>query len=292
MKILQRSVKMISLNGEFEIKFESFPNGESKLLTEGIEDNLDETMNVIYFKYENDGDLIRLMFIKHYLDYHEVPTDLVISYMPYSRMDRSEDYSPFSLKYIADFINNLNFNKVLIVEPHSDVTPAIIHRSIPYYINFDLLPKVEKEIGFDREQDYLFFPDAGAQKRYHNLRGYKQLVGFKDRDWETGEIKSLEVVGLKEPCPSIKKVLIVDDLSSYGGTFIHSGEKLKELGFEEIYLLVAHAENSIFERRLLQDNSPITKVFTTDSILTKHTDWANKKYESKLKVYEVLKERI
>lgn len=101
---------------------------------------------------------------------------------------------------------------------------------------------------------------------------------------KTGEIKSLEVVGDIKYKPENRKVIIVDDLSSYGGTFVHSAIALKNLGFSEVYLLVAHAENSIFKGDLFMH---VDKVFTTDSILTEHNHWHNRKHEKQLKVYDI-----
>lgn len=276
---------MIILNG-LEVQFESFPNGETKLLQETVWASA--MGNIIDFKYEEDGDLIKLMFVKKFVDGFGYPTRLTIEYMPYSRMDRSENKSPFTLKYISEFINNLNFDRVKVIEPHSDVTPALLDRSESLYINFDLLEKVCKEIGFDKEIDYLFFPDAGAQKRYHSLKGYKQLVGYKNRNFLTGDITDLEVVGKIPELPGGRQILIVDDLSSKGTTFLHSGRALKHLGFAKVHLLVAHCENAIFDGELLRGNSPIDKIFTTDSIIDTTIDHnSGNDYEEKLTIYKL-----
>lgn len=262
---------MILLNGK-EVQFEKFPNGESKLIYDSMQESFSAEENMILFKYHSDRDLIRLAMVKDFLDYCEAPSRLLIAYMPYSRMDRgTEEYPHFTLKTIGKFINNLNFLKVYVIEPHSDVTGGVLENYKPYYINFDLLPWVEEEIGFEKNIDFLFFPDAGAQKRYSSLKGYKQLVGHKNRDFNTGEITSLEVVGdLEYVSQGLRdeKILIVDDLCSKGGTFLHSARKLQQLGFWDIHLLVAHCENSIFQGELLKDKSPVRKIFTTNSILT------------------------
>lgn len=255
---------MIKVNGQV-VKFDTFPNGETKLIEDTIKVELN---NTVTFKYENDGELIRLMFVKKYLDKLTGGfSELLITYMPYSRMDRSENGSAFTLKYVSEFVNGLRFSKVTIAEPHSDVTPALVDMVESYNITSDLFQKVKGEIRFDKENDYLFFPDQGAAKRYGTLKGYKHLSGYKNRDFQTGEIKSLEVVGEVEKDNSNRKVLIWDDLSSYGGTFLYSGLKLKELGFNEIYLMVGHCENAIYDGKLLKEDSPITKIFTTDSII-------------------------
>lgn len=255
---------MIALNG-VTLTFKSFPNGET-LVDGGEIVKLAGDSNELDFKYENDGDLIQLMFVKKYLDDHGLSASLLVRYMPYSRMDRVEEHSVFTLKYTAAFLNGLGFESVTIIEPHSDVTPALVDRSRADYPTIRLLERVMSETEFDAARDYLFFPDAGAQKRYGKVKGYKQLVGFKSRDFATGEIRSLELVGSIDT--EGFKAIIVDDLCSYGGTFLRSAKRLREAGAAEVYLLVGHCEKAIFQGELL-GSGLVNKVFTTDTILGK-----------------------
>lgn len=272
---------MIKVNGK-EVRFIQFPNGEIQIDTDSLPEK-GWHIQYISFKYENDSDLIKLMFVKQFIESNCFYDGLlVVYYMPYSRMDRSENGSPFTLKYVANFINNLGFERVKIIEPHSDVTPALIDNSESLYINFLLIEKVREAVGFDDERDFLVFPDSGASKRYSRMKASNVLVGHKNRDFATGKIKSLQLVG--EYDVTGNKAIIVDDLSSYGGTFVATSNALKELGFKEIYLLVAHAENSIFKGKLFEH---VDKVFTTDSILTEQDYWENKKFEPQLTVFKI-----
>ncbi|TPG68586.1 ribose-phosphate pyrophosphokinase [Brevibacillus laterosporus] len=276
---------MIKLNDK-AITFTNFPNGETKVDGEQIRAFMHTAeINVVTFKFENDSDLIKLMFVKRYLDELNTDADLVIYYMPYSRMDRSEGLSVFTLKYVSEFMNSLSFNNVTVVEPHSDVTPALLNKSYAIYPTIDMINEVINTVGFNKHKDYLFFPDAGAQKRYGRVEGYQQLVGFKKRDFQTGQIKGLQVVGETEKVNGTK-IIIVDDLCSYGGTFIMSSEKLKELGASEIFLIVGHCENSIFKGKVFESGL-IDKVFTTDTILTDEMNWENQKYKNKLHVFTI-----
>jgi ribose-phosphate pyrophosphokinase len=208
------------------------------------------------------------MLLKKYLDAEQFDTELTIYYMPYSRMDRSENGSAFTLKYIADFINSLNFPDVEIIEPHSDVCMALINNSHARYITVDMLPDVKKAIGFREDFDFIFFPDAGAQKRYGSkIKAKWEIVGFKHRDFETGKITKLEIVGhLPENLRDVK-ILIVDDLCSKGGTFMLAAEELKNRGANEIYLMVGHCENTIHEGNVLCTDL-IQGVYTTNSIIS------------------------
>ena len=104
------------------------------------------------------------------------------------------------------------------------------------------------------------------QKRYNKQFNYENIITCqKERDFNTGRIKSLKL-----ECPEKIKIdtaVIVDDLSSRGGTFQYTAQELKEqLGVDNIYLIVTHCENTIFEGEVLTGNL-IDMVYTTDSII-------------------------
>lgn len=259
---------MIKINGK-EITFETFPNGETKMNEQVILESLTfvsqkETVANITFKYENDADLMKLMFVKKFLDKRFVLTKLKILYMPYSRMDRSVDGSAFTLRYVTDFLNYLSFDEVIVCEPHSEVTTNMLYDSKEHLTTPILLEKAMKELNWG-EDDFIMFPDAGASKRYKGLfKADNIIVGKKSRDFETGRITGLELESKTPITSKSKRVIIADDLSSYGGTFVRSAEKLREFGFEKVYLVVSHAEDAILKGELFEH---IDKVFTTNSIL-------------------------
>jgi len=271
---------MLWLN-ETSLDFTTFPNGETKLNEQQINDILGgDSKALITFKYKSDGDLIKLLFIKKYLDQVKVNSDLHIMYMPYSRMDRSEGNSAFTLKYIAEFINNLGFEYIHVLEPHSDVTPALLNNCKSRFLSVDIFYDIKDKINFDDTKDYIYYPDAGAEKRLSKMIGApNQLVGFKHRDFQTGKITSLQVFGdVKEKG---FKAIMIDDLSSYGGTFILGAKQLRELGALEIYLVVGHCEESIYKGDIFKTDL-IDKVFTTDTIL-------NESLNNKIEVYKIMK---
>jgi len=255
---------MIKLNGTV-LNFSRFPNGETKMDETQLNQELGQYNNV-YLSYEDDSDLIKLMFTKFFLDRKGVFSQLSIAYMPYSRMDRSVDGSAFTLKYVTDFINALKFDRVWVFEPHSDVTTALINNCEVIYPSIELLEIAKKQIDFNENHDVIYFPDSGAEKRYGSMVKAKNVVvGMKHRDFETGKITKLTTNGASIVPFTPFKVIIIDDLCSYGGTFMLGGQAMKDLGASRIYLVVAHCENSIFYGDVLSTNV-INKVFTTDSI--------------------------
>ena len=260
---------MIYLNGA-SLQFESFPNGETrmpKITPWEISDRCH-----IDFKYQTDVDFLHLMFLKKKLDAMFAKNiQLAIWYMPYSRQDRVEGNSAFTLKYVCDFINSLNFETVTVYEPHSEVTAALLNNVTTVNLSANIAyAAMRDELNFDVEKDIVFFPDAGAQKRYaSSFDKCKQMVGFKHRNFETGRIESYEILG--DYNTDNAKVIIVDDLCSYGGTFVAAADALQEKGFKEIYLVIAHCEDSIFKGHIFT-NSGIKKVFTSNSILSDTSD--------------------
>lgn len=257
---------MIFFNNE-KIEIRKFPNGESFIDSYNI--RISEEKNVIKLKFESDSDLIHLIFLKNHLDEMMVKCHLVIPYMPYSRMDRTEGVRLFTLKYICKIINDLKFETVTIYEPHSDVTIALLDRVRVVNKTKELAEKVMRN--FSGEDLFLVYPDAGAEKRYSKQINYNNiLTASKERDFKTGRIKSLNISGNTEVNKGFTAV-IVDDLCSKGGTFILTAEKLREIGAKDIYLVVTHLEDTIFDGEILKTDL-IKKIYTTDSILSRDSE--------------------
>lgn len=258
---------MIYLN-EKKVNVKKFPNGESLINSEDLKVN--EETNIIKLKFESDEDITHLIFLKGHLDELNCECILEILYMPYSRMDRTEGKTVFTLKYLCKLINSMNFDKVYIYEPHSDVSVALLDRVSIINTSSNIAKKVlEKFLKEEKceEPVYLVYPDAGAEKRYSKQIEYdKVLSASKERDFKTGYIKKLEINGTVDS--ESFKAIIVDDLCSKGGTFILTAAKLKKMGASEIYLVVTHCEETIFKGDILKTDL-IKKVYTTNSILSR-----------------------
>lgn len=278
---------MIKLNGKI-VGNKRFPNGELNILDieEAIHNLNSEVFgkHMITFKYEDDSELISLMFIKKQLDIRsELSTELTIAYLPYSRMDRAETIeTPFTLKFICEFINWLEFDNVIIYEPHSEVSIELLDNVEKGKIVLELVKEVLESIDFDYDNDYIVYPDKTALKRYGDINAKNKLHAEKNRDFATGKILGLEIIG--EVKEKGFNALLVDDMSSFGGSFIYTAKELKKLGANEIYLLVGHSENSIFKGELFTSGL-INKVFTTDTILTDKGNIKKFINEGKLTVY-------
>ena len=255
---------MITLNKQYVIT-EYFPNNETKVKDfEGIimENNLLE------FTYREDGDLIRLMFVKRRIEEKSAECILVMNYMPYSRMDRKIDGDLFTLQYVCRFINDLKFSHVYVIEPHSSKTTELLERSEAIYPAQSWLPEIMSAMNFT-DNDRIVFPDKGAASRYKGYYHDDICVFEKTRNPLTGKIENMI---LKEgSLPQGAKCIIVDDLCSAGGTFAWAGSILKDMGASDVRLVVTHCEPTIFSGTLLNDNSPIDLIYTSRSMMdTEH----------------------
>ena len=135
------------------------------------------------------------------------------------------------------------------------------------------------------------FPDAGALKRYGFALDSKMpyCVAHKTRDFKTGQIidYTMNVYNDKDSFSYsqnnlLHDVVIIDDLCSKGGTFVHAAKKLAQLGTKNIYLIVAHCENNINNGEIGKMDI-FKKVYTTDSILTEIND----DLKNKIKILEM-----
>lgn len=267
---------MIKIGGE-TIKFERFPNNESLLKNHDaiIHDSIQHEKSVIQinFKYIDDSSLIELYLIKQEIDlkFPKSETSLKITYFPYSRMDRGSTSTCFTLQYIAKFINDLKFGNVVVGEPHSNICLEMINNSVPRWYTRELLTDYLLLNDFDPSLDAVLFPDKGAHTRYRDILlfeipyGSNIIIGEKKRNFETGRIEELKLNSSSE---NIRNVIIVDDLCSYGGTFVLALDSLKAMGVKKADLIVGNCEKSIVDGDLL--NHPLLKkVYTTNSIINR-----------------------
>lgn len=280
---------MIYLNGK-KVEFIEFPNKERRL---DLPANMVNThpyqiVNNVYWKYENDASIFELLLLDSAIETYGEKYNLYIGYMPYSRMDRIENEgTAFALDIIADILtkNLLCVNLIFILDPHSYVTLK--------QLNQKSIPKSERKIAYEFEYKYddkiysfakdvinytklntndawFVFPDKGAATRYNADDYPNVIICEKVRDFATGKIQQIKAHIEKQTTTPEKDapIIIIDDLCSYGGTFVGAIKAIKSdlnIKSENNWLIVTHAEEA-----MIQADIPNTfnKVFSTDSIAT------------------------
>ena len=240
----------------------------------------------ICWQYENDQELFLLTLLKKSLSKNiSNKITLLLPYVPYARMDRVETSTDIlSLKIFAEQINSLNFDKVVVIDAHSDVSLALINNIVCRYPQVELIENLIKSVGLNKDEILLVYPDGGASKKYA-----KKLIGLgipfvdctKQRDFKTGKIKSLHVnisQDVIDNANAFNHVIIVDDICSRGGTFVAAKHELMRvlphINENNYYLVVSHVEPAIFD-----DSSSMKKefkyVYTTDSLVPQLFDFTN-----------------
>lgn len=254
---------MIKLNG-YVVEQNRFPDGTLALKEINVDLLSDNFANWIDWMYDGDEEMFTIMSLVDLIRRNsQGRIYLKMPYLPNARMDRIKtDTENFALKVFANWINGLGFDRIFVENVHSNVSNALVNNIADNLPDDDI-----KTITKDYDFDVIFFPDEGACKRYKDMDVIKELglpiaFGIKNRDWKTGEILGLDVVGadVKD-----KRVLIIDDICSKGFTFYYSGQKLRELGASDVRLYVTHCEDTIKNGNLLNADV-VSKVYTTDSI--------------------------
>lgn len=206
---------MVKFNGENVVKGR-FPNNEVDYVNicTSKEENK-ERWDVFELIYESNEDLFNLLVMKKRWDdagwnFKKEKCCLKIKYFPYCQMDREMPTHLFSLKYVAQIINELKFDNILVCDPHSNVLPALLNRcEVEYPV---------KKMKFDN-YNLLFYPDNGAAKKYSEILDKPYRFGNKKRNLDTGEIVCYEVIADKADIEG-KRILIVDDMVMGGRTFV------------------------------------------------------------------------
>lgn len=256
---------MIKIDGEV-VNLGNFPDGTALIkYSPKPHQQMGERAKLSWY-YEDDSEFLALAYLVKHLRSHGInDIYLYMPYIPNARQDRvksSEDV--FTLKYFAELLNSLNFTRIEVLDPHSNVSAALINNVFVYTPASYILRVIDALSG---SNILVFYPDAGAMSRYSRMIERPYAYGLKNRDWENGKIVDLDIV---DNGFSIRHhdILIIDDICSRGGTFLRAAKTLKEHGANDIYLYVSHCENTILEGELLTSGL-IKKVFTTDSIFTK-----------------------
>lgn len=189
--------------------------------------------------------------------------ELYIPYFPAARQDRvMVKGEPLSVKVYADIINALGFEKVIVLDAHSEVTPALLNNceAVP---NHKFIAQVVAKIG-SLENLILISPDGGALKKIYKvaefLGGAQVVECSKSRDVKTGAL-----TGFKVYADDLggKICLIVDDICDAGGTFMGLAGELKNKNAGALYLAVTHG---IFSKGFDDLAKVFAGVFATNSV--------------------------
>ncbi|WP_339608099.1 ribose-phosphate diphosphokinase [uncultured Roseivirga sp.] len=249
-----------------QVKFDlfTFSGGESHIRIAPIEPSTQEvTITHRITSFNKLGELLIATDALKRMGITKI--NVVIPYFPAARQDRVMIAGePLTVKVYADIINAQNYNRVIVFDPHSEVTPALLN-NCEVIDNTDFIKKAISQLP---ENMLLVSPDGGALKKIYklasSLKQHEVVECSKSRNVSTGEVTNFQVYSQdlnNRPC------LIVDDICDGGGTFLGIAKSLKEKNAGKLYLAVSHG---IFSKGLEALSTVFEHIYTTDSFNTNH----------------------
>lgn len=251
-----------------EVKF--FPNRELYVETLFLSKEDPAASHTIGLCFQGNDDIIALLLLKGQMDdmgFSRVILNL--PFFPYSTMDHvdSPQTRPLSLRYIANLVNSMGFERVKVMEPHSTVLAPLVARLDVENMTLPLMEKAIVDLAPDM-YPVICFPDMGAMKRYEPLvDGKYPILSFnKKRNFNDGVICGTRCIDEMPNLGENHVCIITDDLCRSGYTFTLCADLLKKAGAGYVILCVTHMEMGAFNG-VLKDDSPVDFVYATNSCL-------------------------
>ena len=195
----------------------------------------------------------------------------VVPYYGYARADRkSNPRVPITAKLVSNLITQAGADRVMAMDLHAGQIQGFFDipvdhlRARSVFLEYFLKNKPENLV--------IVSPDVGGVERARKFAARMDagLVIIDKRRPKANEAIVYNVIGdVKD-----KTVIIVDDIVDTAGTLTVVASKIKEAGAKKIYAVCTHG---VLSRDGVDkvDNSPIEKLFITDTLPTekrKHSD--------------------
>ncbi len=263
-----------------EIELSQFSNGERRVW---IKEKVLNSKAIIVqsLSYPPDSHLMELCLIADALKRQGVKKiTAVIPWLGYCIQDKVfRPGEPLSSKVIAMILQTAKLERIITLDSHNQVIEGF------FDIHFTELFATDTLIDYFKTQklniDTIISPDVGALKkanRFSETFDLPFIVINKKRDRKTGKVS---IASVSDKVAG-KKVLIVDDFISTGGTLIQTAKFLKEKGVKKIYACLTHHFYIPGVQEKIE-KSQLDCLYVTDTVQT-----LEKKYQ-KLKVISIAK---
>lgn len=239
---------------KIDYTFERFSSGELKLKTNNLK-NL-AVDNEVTILYNGEISIFELFIVVDFYKQNDCKVNLILSYLPYQRMDKNNGIEVCTIQNVAHLFNKLNLDSLSICEPHS---------SLQYFNNAKAIQLVSKIYNLSKSEigltgtDKLVFTDKGSYDKFSQL-GENAIYFEKHRSINTGLIDTHRIIGNID---GANKFVIIDDIISTGDTIISCISYLPKDA--EIYIICGHFEQNKYNLRLL-DIPQVKKIYSSNSI--------------------------
>jgi len=235
-----------------KVVYKRFPDGE---LYVKLDDAVDRA--VIVQSIRSSDDIVYLMLLFDALGLDRERVTAVVPYMGYARQDKAfNEGEAVSIRAIAEFLET-HADRVISVNLHSREAASHFRN----LVEIDAMPIIGEHY---RDKDVVMIsPDEGSLDRVKVAAGiagceYDYLEKVRI-DAETVEIqpKNVDVEG--------RKVVIVDDIISTGGTIAKAAETMKANGAKSVEAACVHAVLAANALNKLYSHG-VRKVVATDTV--------------------------
>jgi len=226
-------------NSNIKYKISKFPDGQQSITLDKPQITQRMSMILLKSRLNSFKDLELIITANQCL--REFGIEDVNLYVPYflgGRSDRKfgEGQTNYLKNVICPIINSQKFNKVVVMDPHSDVLEACLDNFVKIG-NFELV-----QFALDSINDKnltLISPDAGALKKIFDVAAKFQIenvvTASKVRDMKTGDIIRTELPTMN--LDGINHIVIIDDICDGGRTFVELARAISYKNTLQIFLL-------------------------------------------------------
>lgn len=238
-----------------------FPDGEKRIRVE--EKVVDEDCVIVQSTSSPaDSNYMELFFIVDALKRSGAKSvTAVIPYLGYQRQDHVfRDGEAVSLQVVIEAMERIGASKIITFDLHSIKIPEFF--KIPI-IHLSALKLFGEEIKKLDGKGVLVSPDMGGIRRIKILSEDLKMpfaTIVKNRDLATGKVEAESIER-----ELAETAFIVDDMISTGETLVKAAELILQKGAKKVYAFATHPVFSMKNSQNLY-NSPIEKIYTTDSI--------------------------
>jgi ribose-phosphate pyrophosphokinase len=291
---LAESISKLTEIPSFRSKLVNFVNSEMKItLPEEIE-NYTKAIIVQSTSIPVNDSLMELLLTADTLKMENI-SDItaIIPYFGYARQDKQHlPRECVSVEMICRLLANVGINRVLTVDIHNQKVLEKVNLEIE---NLSAMPflarEIYKDMGLNSETEKeitIASPDDGGiaraelfAKNFYQNPENMELVSIK-KQRHLDKTHYCEAVELRGEIKD-KKVILIDDISTSGGTILNALELCKVNGVREVSAVIIHADfaHSVCEKF---ENSDLVKVYTTNTI---EKTVENLDYYKKVKVIDI-----
>ena len=190
----------------------------------------------------------------------------VIPNFGYARQDKKgKPRVPIGAKLVANLLMAAGVDRIMTMDLHADQIQGFFEVPVDHLYASTLFVPYIQELNLDNL--IIASPDMGGTKRantYAKFLNSQVVVCYKHRD-KANEISKMMIIGDVKG----KNVILVDDMVDTAGTLTKAADLMIENGAKSVRAICTHGlfSSNAYERI---NNSKLTEVVVTDTILKKH----------------------